>query len=410
MLAYYQIGRMLFLVMAGLGLPNQALPLEPQQQVSKRAHATGNLTATQMLDGRILFISRNGFEIYDPRAKKWDIRQPNLSLSYHAVNLLPNGTAVISGGIISNDSKCEPQNALISIDIKSSKWQSVGNMRHPRIGHTSTLLKNGQLLIVGGFSGYCPNRTSEVNEDSAELCDPGSGYCVDIAGPESGRRFHTAIALDDNKVLIIGGDSAMGTGATSILPEIYDTDANSWTTLSQLKVGGAGASATRLSDGDVVVLGQNLNRNDNRSTPAEPFSAAAIYDHNSLSWRYISEPNLPFMLHSATAAHDGRLIAVGGWKQNKKNTTVDPIVSSDIWIFSKNKFKWYRAGSIPEARRSHTATLISSDTILVAGGIGKTGEIIESIIEHRIPAIRVSSLGKLDEFRQRRKTESTWSK
>jgi hypothetical protein len=66
-----------------------------------------------------------------------------------------------------------------------------------RAYHTSALLDNGQVLIVGG------NNTE--NLASAELYDPTTGTFKATGTMTAKRTNHTMTPLPDRKVLIVGG-------------------------------------------------------------------------------------------------------------------------------------------------------------------------------------------------------------
>src|SRR6266550_4988489 len=78
-------------------------------------------------------------------------------------------------------------------------WRYTGSLSSALSSHTSTILPNGKVLVVGGVStffgvtGY------------AELYDPVSGTWSSAGSPITGRVRHTATLLPNGKVLIAGG-------------------------------------------------------------------------------------------------------------------------------------------------------------------------------------------------------------
>src|SRR5512132_3167641 len=56
-------------------------------------------------------------------------------------------------------------------------WSSSGNMGKGRVGHTATLLPNGNVLVVGGLGA----------NGSAELYDPAAGTWTATGNPVSSR-------------------------------------------------------------------------------------------------------------------------------------------------------------------------------------------------------------------------------
>jgi hypothetical protein len=94
-----------------------------------------------------------------------------------------------------------------------------------RSGMTTTRLTDGRVLLAGG-SVYEDTGQKRVPQTSAELLDPGSGVVVGTGPLIEPRRGHTATALADGRVVLIGGVAAgwdPGRGAARLVPaaEIY---------------------------------------------------------------------------------------------------------------------------------------------------------------------------------------------
>jgi hypothetical protein len=87
----------------------------------------------------------------------------------HTSTLLPDGTVLIAGGFGGSGTESNPYRSTEIYDPRTESFQSAGNMSIGRSGHTATLLKNGKLLIAGGWTGRYNVRRS------AELYDPGTG-------------------------------------------------------------------------------------------------------------------------------------------------------------------------------------------------------------------------------------------
>jgi hypothetical protein len=72
-------------------------------------------------------------------------------------------------------------------------------MVQARTNHTATLLSDGRVLFVGGWSATTPAFKS------AELYDPKAGTFSSSGSLETARYGHTATLLSDGRVLIVGG-------------------------------------------------------------------------------------------------------------------------------------------------------------------------------------------------------------
>jgi hypothetical protein len=83
-------------------------------------------------------------------------------------SLLNTGN-VLASGTRCNYSGCgnAPSTVCFLYTFSSNSWSAAGNMNKARLGHTSTLLPNGKVLIAGGYSN---NHFIPIN--SAELYTP----------------------------------------------------------------------------------------------------------------------------------------------------------------------------------------------------------------------------------------------
>jgi len=76
-----------------------------------------------------------------------------------------------------------------------------GAMGSPRDLHTSTTLKDGTVLVIGGDDGTVPLATAEVY-------DPVAGTFALTGSMGAARAAHTATLLNDGNVLVVGGTGA----------------------------------------------------------------------------------------------------------------------------------------------------------------------------------------------------------
>ena len=81
---------------------------------------------------------------------------------------------------------------------------TTGSMTEPRYGHTATALANGKVLMVGGYDG-----AGDFYLPIADLYDPATGLFSATGAMSTtpvGRIGHRAIKLANGKVLVLGGN------------------------------------------------------------------------------------------------------------------------------------------------------------------------------------------------------------
>src|SRR5262249_50942755 len=142
-------------------------------------------TATLLTNGTVLltggvsedFGRSADAEIYDPAT---GIFKPTGTMSrargHHTATLLSDGTVFVAGGESQDcsDNGCFFAGTTASADIynpSTGTFTAVGNMLANRAGHTATLLKNGTVLLAGGF-GYAGIGQFSGLFPSAELYNP----------------------------------------------------------------------------------------------------------------------------------------------------------------------------------------------------------------------------------------------
>ena len=169
-------------------------------------------------------------ELYDPDTGTWSITAaPGID---GRLILLPDGKVLNVSG-----------NTSELYDPATERWTSAGNFNLIRFVITVTLLKNGKILVTGSDeSGLIPG---------AELYDPNTG-AWSIAGSPIIAVGGTATLLSDGRVLVAGGYTSQNPVSGE---DIYDPDTKEWSLTNHLNKPRAGHTATLLKDGRVLVTG-----------------------------------------------------------------------------------------------------------------------------------------------------------
>jgi N-acetylneuraminic acid mutarotase len=175
----------------------------------------------------------------------------------------------------------------------SGTWVATGALNLPRIGHTATLLANGQVLVAGGED------TSSHLIASAELYNPATGKWT-VTGSLATPRFdHTATLLTNGEVLVAGGVS----GTYTATAELYSPTTGRWTSTGSMTVPRAFAGAALLQNGEVLMAGgSNLDGTSN--------ATAELY--NPATGRWTATTNMPSG-HGSPAAllANGKVLVAG---------------------------------------------------------------------------------------------------
>lgn len=223
-------------------------------------------------------------------------------------------------------------------------WSGAGRLAFGRAGHTATVLGTGLVLIAGGSDDETKKGVS------AELYNPATGRFTATASPMAvSRAYHSATLLRDGRVLLQGGVDLAET--STVNTELFNPVSGQFVVASPPKTRRLQHTATMLQDGSVLVVG-------GEGSPTAP-SSADVYAKNS----YVT-PSTPTLLarlhHTATPLADGRVLIAGGDGEaaGRSMEIFDPASAS----FALG------AGELKAKRRGHSATLLRDGLVLIAGG------------------------------------------
>ncbi|MGI6524726.1 MAG: kelch repeat-containing protein [Bdellovibrionota bacterium] len=324
------------------------------------SQARSNLTLTVLPDGTLLTVGGdNGTPLAVAERLRYLSDETNIASSEqrlkaprlnHASVLLANGKILLSGGRNASGTVLTSSEIY---DTALTKSTAVADMLSPRQNHTLTLLPDGRVLAVGGESDLNGTLLS-----SAEIYNPNNNTWESCSGLEStvngtARTKHSAILLDSNKVLIVGGQSAITPAAIeSDVTQLYDYITDSWQESGSLNTARYGHTTTLLSNGHVLVAGGYNTTTDTYLSNAEDYNPTD--DLWTSSAIQVARTN-----HSATTLLNDTLLLIGG-----KNSS-GRLNSAEIY----NGTSWTTVTeTLTNARDGHTATLLPDGRVVVIGG------------------------------------------
>ena len=98
----------------------------------------------------------------------------------------------------------------IDLGAAVPRWEQKRKMHHPRVNANGVLLPDGNILVVGGMSGYSHGDDEHGMQDAvcqAEMYDPAANTWTLMATQQKPRLYHsTAILLPDGRVISMGSN------------------------------------------------------------------------------------------------------------------------------------------------------------------------------------------------------------
>jgi hypothetical protein len=237
----------------------------------------------------------------------------------------------------------------------TGKWQVTSNMSTPRLNPTATLLDNGKVLVVGGYtydSACCALA-------SAEIYDPTTGTFSPTGSMTTARRNLTATLLNNGTVLIAGGYNGTNLDA----PEIYNPITGKFSTTGSMGTPRRFPTANLLLDGKVLVVGGYGADN-------VVLASASLYNLQTGTFSYTGSLNTPTGRQTSTLLIDGKVLIAGGY-----NPVTDQVLSSaELYDPTTSTFSFTRSMTVPRWRHAE-ARLLNGDVLIVGGtSVGGNGD------------------------------------
>lgn len=175
------------------------------------------------------------------------------------------------------------------------------------------------------------------------------------------RNRHSMTLLPDGQVLVCGG---FGANNQTVTAELYDPSSSSFAAAANLLQPREGFTATRLASGRVLIAGGSLQSLD---------VSVEVYDPATRRFEPAGELVESRSLHSATLLPSGKVLLVGGFhlvggsgKISETAELYDPDTGTSTTV----------GAATPRA--AHTATLLPTGDVLLAGGVTGQVEVIDA--------------------------------
>lgn len=250
---------------------------------------------------------------------------------------------------------------LLDDAIYDARTDSVAPVHLRTEAHPAVLLGDGTFLFAG--YGACGNVECGVHATTARF-DPTSDTMISTAPMLHGRGATTAVSLLDGRVLALGDATGSWNKFRDVPapapPEIYDPAQDAWTASKGVPVARLGASATRLHDGRVLVVGGSEAPRDGCQwcvPPNPPPTAIAeLYDPATDGFIRTAPMLAPRTEAISVTTDDGSVFVFGG-SDERRGERFDPATESWSWT-SPSPFP------LP-----YTALLLNAVALLPCGGI-----------------------------------------
>lgn len=389
-------------------LPAMTIFLRRQHQFSQTAVATAPTTcaalatpraghsATRLDDGTVLVAGGYSYdaegkkvylkstELFDPRTGAFEVltSQLNVGRSGHTSTLLPNGKVLLAGGSGSVNAK---ESGLASAELYDPQTRTFAFVRMlvPRMRHAAALLPSGVVVVSGGV----PSAEDREPTDKTEYYNLSQNKF--IAGPNlSGKRgSHASIALDAERVLVIGGTGqyaadgsalpAFALGTVDVIHSVSGTLILETTEAKRLAAPRPMPLVAAMPGwgGGVLVTGEGLN-GGNGTTDAWDWIPATTQPAPTRA-----TVQLPTGRTGACiAANDFGVLVIGG--RNASGV----LASADLYAAdTTDKLSTSRLEKLSSARSGLACAVLADGSVLVTGGETEPGKAVSGAVDVYVP-------------------------
>ncbi len=277
-------------------------------------------------------------------------------------NIMPDGRVFVAGGHIHDFEGSETAGAY---DSQANTWTALPNMNAGRWYPTTTILPNGDVLVISGTI----KKYADINP-GPQIWQVGSGSWRSLSNAQMGAYptwpdlYPYSYVAPNGKIFIAGPQKTAR--------YLDTTGSGTWTDVanSSLCYRDYGSSVM-YNDGKVLIVGGNP-RDDcdpNIPHPIFPSASAEVIDLNAAtpSWRPVSSMAIGRRHLNTTLLPDGKVLITGGSSAPGHDDPTGAVFFAELWDPSTETF--VPLASHSRYRGYHSNALLLPDArVLVAGG------------------------------------------
>lgn len=297
--------------------------------------------AVALADGRVLVVGggtdvEEAAEIYDPSTGSWSAASPPSEVfdSPTAVRLADGRVLVVDGV------------GTEIYDPAADSWAVTGHLNHDRYLHSALTLGDGRVLVAGGLTVEAPN--DAVTE--VEVYDPYS-ETWSVVGTIVGERMRPGVvSLLDGRALIVGGRDAT----------VFDPISDTLKRATPLPDEWQWPAVATLDDGRVLMSGV---ANGGMTLIWNPADGKLKLGGSHGAFRQAS---------TTTKLPNGLVLVAGGIDSAGR-------VLDSTEFFDPATNTWSTGSALTSARFFHSATLLDTGRLMLAGGADDYGTWAETL-------------------------------
>jgi len=176
--------------------------------------------------------------LYSPQGARWT-----------GMLALPDGRIFLCGG---SDGNFKPLDNCAIFNPAKNRFETIGKLTIPRVGHTLSLIGQSKVLIAGGSTGD----NGRESLDTLEIFNLETGSSSKLAvALKQARSRHVSIALSDYRILFAGGHDSRQSQWKLRSAEVFDLKTGTLKEVGPMALGRGEPGAAMLPSGRVAIFG-----------------------------------------------------------------------------------------------------------------------------------------------------------
>lgn len=269
----------------------------------------------------------------------------------------------VQGGVLT--AKSNPYR--VTLDTPGDFADTLHPMTTARAFGSASPLPDGTVLLAGGGSG---SLTQTTGLKAAERYLPHLEDFAALPDMPHARALHTALALPDGRVLLVGGVDALGAPLSQV--DVFDPQTLTFSTIGSVPTR-VGQSATLLPDGRVLLAGGSTDPTDATTLATSATKDTFLFDPATGTATAGPALSVPRTFHSAAALPDGRVVLSGGLSFFTIFGLPVPYFADSVDLYVPQAPPGTGAVSslapLAVERAGHSSIALSDGRVLVAGGV-----------------------------------------
>ena len=223
-----------------------------------------------------------------------------------------------------------------------------GNLNTSRNIHSATLLQNNNVLIIGGQTFANASGTN-----TAEIYNVSTGTFSTTGSMSVNRYYHSSILLNNGKVLVIGGVSQSTTYKST---EVYDPQAGTFQGYGNMNSQRMWPFTVKLSDTKFLIVGGS-----SIAAYTTFLSSVEILDSSNATFTLAGNMNVARLISAANLLSNNKVLVIGG------NDGTNNLSTSELYDVSAGTFSNSGSMSISRGYNAKSVTLSSGKVLVFLG-------------------------------------------